>query len=351
MSLDWLALPAKSLDTHAAQAARARQDQLTKPPGSLGRLEELVCTLAAMQGRAIPSLERIRIVVFAADHGVAAEGVSAYPQAVTREMVRNFVQGGAAISVLARELGAALEVVDVGVVEDPGPLPGVVSRRIAPGSRNLCREPALSPAELSQALDAGREAVERAIAAGAQLFIGGEMGIANTTAAAALAAALLNKPGEALTGPGTGLDDTGLAHKLGVVNAALRRHRMGLTDPLECLRHVGGIEIVALTGAYIACAQAGLPVLVDGFITATAALTAHRLAAGVDVWLLYSHHSAEPGSTAVLNALAARPLLDFGMRLGEASGAAVAVPILRAALALHARMATFAEAGVPAGKK
>ena len=351
MSLDWLALPAKPLDTHAAQAARARQDQLTKPPESLGRLEELVCTLAAMQGRAIPSLERIRIVVFAADHGVAAEGVSAYPQAVTREMVRNFARGGAAISVLARELGATLEVVDVGVVEDPGPLPGVVSRRIAPGSRNLCREPALSPAELSQALAVGREAVDRAVAAGAQLFIGGEMGIANTTAAAALAAALLNKPGEALVGPGTGLDDSGLAHKVGVVNAALQRHRMVLTDPLECLRCVGGLEVAALTGAYVACAQAGLPVLVDGFITATAALTAHRLAAGVGAWLLYSHRSAEPGSTEVINALAARPLLDFGMRLGEASGAAVAVPILRAALALHARMATFAEAGVPAGKK
>lgn len=351
MSLDWLTLPVKPLDTHAEQAARARQDQLTKPPGSLGRLEELACTLAAMQGCAIPSLERIRIVVFAADHGVATERVSAFPQAVTRAMVRNFAQGGAAISVLAREVGATLEVVDVGVVEDPGPLPGVVSRRIAPGSRNLYREPALSPAELSQALAAGREAVERAVAAGAQLFIGGEMGIANTTAAAALAAALLNKPGEALTGPGTGLDDTGLAHKVGVVNAALQRHRTALTDPLECLRHVGGIEIAALTGAYIACAQAGLPVLVDGFITATAALTAHRLAPGVGLWLLYSHRSAEPGSTEVLKALAARPLLDFGMRLGEASGAAVAVPILRVALALHARMATFAEAGVPAEEK
>jgi nicotinate-nucleotide--dimethylbenzimidazole phosphoribosyltransferase len=347
MNIGWITQTVKSPDRHAEAAARARQLQLTKPSGSLGRLEELACTLAALQGSDQPSLERIRIVVFAADHGVAVEGVSAFPQEVTSDMLRNFSNGGAAISVIAQELGAALEVVDVGVMGDNGPLPGILRRRIAAGSRNLRRVPAMLEVEVEQALTAGREAVERACAHGAQLFIGGDMGIANTTAAAALGCALLKKPGKALAGPGTGLDAKGVARKAEVIDAALAVHAGYLNDPLECLRRVGGLEIAALTGAAIACAQEGLPMLVDGFICATSVLTAVRLNPGVADWLLYSHRSAEPGYAELMSALNARPLLDLGLRLGEASGAAIAVPLLRMALALHNRMATFADAGVP----
>jgi nicotinate-nucleotide--dimethylbenzimidazole phosphoribosyltransferase len=297
-----------------------------------------------MQGTQQPSLERVRIVVFAADHGVAAEGVSAYPQAVTGEMVRNFARGGAAISVLAREWGTELEVINVGTLQPLGDLPGVWDRRIAPGTANFSREPAMTAEQLSEALAVGGETAERAATAGTQLFIGGEMGIGNTTAAAALGCALLNTPAATLAGPGTGLNDAGVAHKVQIIEAALRRY--GRPEPLEALRCFGGFEIAALSGAYLRCGQLALPVLVDGFITTVAALVALRFRPELAGWLFYSHRSAEPGHRLLLQALGAEPLLDLEMRLGEGSGAAVALPLLRAAVALHARMATFAEAGV-----
>ena len=343
---DWWLAPVQTLDNEAFLQARERQRRLTKPPGSLGRLEALAMRLAAMQGSRRPSLERVRVVVFVGDHGVAQEGVSAFPQSVTVEMMRNFARGGAAISVLARELGAELEVVDVGAAGDPGPLPGVISRRIAAGTANLRREPAMDEAELLAAMDAGREAVERAIEGDAQLFIGGEMGIANTTPATALACALLDQPARALVGPGTGLDAEGVARKAGVIDEALGLHALTPDNALRALRCVGGFEIVALTGAFVRCAQRGMPVLVDGFIAIAAALAAVRLQPRVSDWLLYAHRSAEPGMGAMLQALRAEPLLDLGLRLGEGSGAALALPLLRLAVALHAGMATFAEAGV-----
>ncbi|GIX26850.1 MAG: nicotinate-nucleotide--dimethylbenzimidazole phosphoribosyltransferase [Burkholderiales bacterium] len=346
MSSSWIDAPAAPVDRGAQEAARARQSRLTKPPGALGRLEELAVRLAGLQGRERPSLERVRIVVFAADHGVAEEGVSAFPQAVTVEMLRNFARGGAAISVLARRLDAELEVVDVGTARDPGTLPGVVSCRVGAGTANFCRQPAMSAAQLAIALDAGRTAALRAREAGMELFIGGEMGIANTTAATALACALLDEAPERLAGPGTGLDAAGVVRKADVVRRALALHRAGLTDPLEALRCVGGFEIAALAGAYVACAQAGLPALVDGFIASCAALVAVRRCPGAAEWLLFAHASAEPGHGRLLQALAAEPILHLGMRLGEGSGAAVAVPLLRLACALHAEMATFTEAGV-----
>jgi nicotinate-nucleotide--dimethylbenzimidazole phosphoribosyltransferase len=322
---------------------------LTKPPGSLGRLEQLAQQLAAMQGSERPALEHIHITVFAADHGVAAEGVSAFPQAVTVAMIANFANGGAAISVLAQELGAALEVVDVGAVELSASLPHVISRRIGAGTANFCEAPAMDEAQLADALKAGREAVERAVSSGAQLFIGGEMGIANTTAASAIASALLGKRASELAGPGTGLDADGVSHKAQVIERALRRHRAALTDPLAALRHLGGFEIAALCGAYLSAAQRGLPVLVDGFISSVAALVAIRLNPGIAPWLMLSHASAEHGHTAVVAAIGKQPLLDLKMRLGEGSGAAVTVPLLRLACALHNKMATFAEAGVADG--
>ncbi|PWV64462.1 nicotinate-nucleotide--dimethylbenzimidazole phosphoribosyltransferase [Plasticicumulans acidivorans] len=344
MSIDWLADPIPASDRDARLAALQRQMQLTKPAGALGRLEALAVRLAGLQRCVCPQLERVRIVVFAADHGVAAAGVSAYPQAVTAEMVRNFARGGAAISVLARTLGAELEVVNVGTVAALEPLAGVIDARVGPGTANFVRAPAMSDEQLEQALAAGRTAAERAMLAGAQLFIGGEMGIGNTTAAAALAAALLGLPTAELVGPGTGLDAAGVAAKIRIVDAALARAQAA--TPLAALRELGGFEIAALAAAYLAAAQRGVPSLVDGFITSVAALVALRMQPELADWLLFAHRSAEPGHRHVLAACAAEPLLELGLRLGEGSGAALALPLLRSACTLHGEMATFAEAGV-----
>ncbi len=339
--------PAARVDTGAAEAARLRQSRLTKPPGSLGRLEDAAIALAGLQGNPLPALERVWISVFAADHGVAAEGVSAFPQAVTGEMVRNFAGGGAAISVLARQLGATLDVVHLGSVNDPGAIDGVRRAWIAPATANFCEGPAMSDQQLREALEAGAASVALAHADGADLFIGGEMGIANTTSATALACALLDAAPADLAGAGTGLDATGIRHKIAVVERGLHRHA-GADSALERLRCLGGFEIAALAGACIAAAQVGLPVLVDGFIGTAAALAAVQAHPGTRDWLLFSHRSRERGHARLLDALQARPLLDLDMRLGEASGAAAAVPLLRLACALHADMATFEQAGVSA---
>lgn len=348
MTPAWWSRPCASFDTAAAEAARTRQKSLTKPPGSLGALEDIAIRLAAMQGVERPAMKRVWISVFAADHGVAAEGVSAFPQVVTGEMVRNFASGGAAISVLARALGARLDVVNLGTVNDPGEIPGVTRAVIAPQTANFCVAAAMTTEQLDAALRIGAERVAQALEDGADLFIGGEMGIANTTSAAALACALLGESPATLAGAGTGLDGDGIARKIAAIERALECHAMA-SDPLEQLRCVGGFEIAALTGAFVAAAQARMPVLVDGFITTAAALTAVRLNPEVRDWLLFAHRSHERGHARLLDALQARPLLDLGLRLGEASGAAVAVPLLRLACELHSGMATFAQAGVSQG--
>ncbi|MBY0576683.1 MAG: nicotinate-nucleotide--dimethylbenzimidazole phosphoribosyltransferase [Gallionellaceae bacterium] len=345
-NLNWLKQPAQAMNETARNAAQARQGQLTKPPGALGKLEALAIQLAAMQGREKPQMSDIYISVFAGDHGVAEEGVSLFPQAVTAEMVKNFARGGAAISVLAKQLGAMMEVVNLGTAFDTGELPGVLQCNLGKGTANFTLEAAMTEGQLAAALQAGNDSAARAAKSGATLFIGGEMGIANTTAAAALACALLNLQPQQLAGPGTGLDQTGVQHKATVVARALALHAAHLNDPLETLRRLGGFEIAALTGAFIACAQRGVPVLVDGYITTAAALLAARIQPSVTSWLMYAHRSAEPGHILMLEALQAEPLLQLGMRLGEGSGAAVAVPLLQLACALHSGMATFAEAGV-----
>lgn len=344
MSQPWYDAAITPPDAAILAAARERQTQLTKPPGSLGRLEELGITLAAMQGTQQPVVDKIWITLFAGDHGVVAEGVSAFPQIVTAEMVRNFARGGAAISVLARLWNARLEVINVGTVQPLEELPGVLEARVGPGTANLMRQPAMTPAQRDEALEAGRAAAERAAINGTQIFIGGEMGIGNTTSATAIACALLGLPATQVTGPGTGLDAIGVSRKVRVIEQALARPRNH--QPFDVLQQLGGFEIAALVGAYLRCGQLGLPVLVDGFITAAAALVAIRLRPELSAWLFHAHCSAESGHRCLLEALGAQPLLDLGMRLGEGSGAAVAVPILRAAAALHAGMATFAEAGV-----
>ncbi|MFI8608467.1 nicotinate-nucleotide--dimethylbenzimidazole phosphoribosyltransferase [Pseudomonas sp. NPDC077649] len=346
MSLHWWQGPCQPLDHVARAKAEARQQQLTKPAGSLGRLEALAIQLAALQGSERPRLDRLWIAIFAGDHGVVAEGVSAYPQAVTGQMLSNFVHGGAAISVLAGELDAALEVIDLGTAVPLETLPGVRHLQVGAGTRNLAREPAMTNAQALICLQAGCDSLLRARAVGCELFIGGEMGIGNTTAAAALACWLLDCPPAELAGPGTGLDAAGVAHKVRVIEAALALHRPQLGAPLQALVHLGGFEIAALVGAYLAAAQQGVAVLVDGFICSVAALLAVRLNPGCRDWLLFAHRGAEPGHARVLQALDAEPLLELGLRLGEGSGAALAVPLLRLACTLHGQMATFAEAAV-----
>ncbi len=333
-------------DEAARQAAELRQSQLTKPPGALGRLEEAAIQLAALQGREKPQLENIQITVFAGDHGVAAEGVSAFPQAVTAEMVKNFSRGGAAICVCARAIGAELEVINLGTAHDTGSLGNVKNLNLGAGTANFTQQAAMTESQLSAALNAGQEVIERTQLAGADLFIGGEMGIANTTAASAIAAALLNVPVAQLVGPGTGIDAAGIQHKTEVIQTALERHQAAMVTPLDVLRCLGGFEIAALVGAYLNCAQSRLPVLVDGFISSVAALMAARLCISAEKWFIFSHVSGEPGHQSVLKALNGQPLLALEMRLGEGSGAAIAVPLLRMACALHNEMATFDEAAV-----
>jgi nicotinate-nucleotide--dimethylbenzimidazole phosphoribosyltransferase len=346
MSNSWWLNPCQAIDAQACEQAAARQQQLTKPAGSLGRLESVAVQLAGLQGRVKPNLNQLWIAIFAGDHGVVAEGVSAFPQEVTGQMLHNFVSGGAAISVLARQLGAQLEVVDLGTVTPSLNLPGVRHLNIGAGTQNFVNGPAMTQTQGELALEAGRDSVRRAIAAGAELFIGGEMGIGNTTAASALACALLDCPVAHLAGPGTGLNAAGVSHKAQVIERALALHAAQRGDALQTLFNLGGFEIAALVGAYLACAQEGVAVLVDGFICSVAALVAVRLNPACRDWLLFGHRGAEPGHRHVLEALSAEPLLDLGLRLGEGSGAALAVPLLRLACDLHGQMATFAEAAV-----
>ena len=346
MTETWWLNSCKASDALAYQQALARQQQLTKPAGSLGQLEALAVQLAGLQGRVKPTVEQVWIAIFAGDHGVVAEGVSAYPQAVTGQMLHNFVSGGAAISVLAQQLTAQLEVIDLGTVTPSLNLPCVRHLNIAAGTANFVNGPAMTEAQGRLALQAGRDSARRALASGAQLFIGGEMGIGNTTAASALACALLDCPVSDLTGPGTGLDAQGVSHKVAVIERALAVHAAQRGDALQTLFNLGGLEIAALVGAYLACAQDGIAVLVDGFICSVAALVATRLNPACREWLVFGHRGAEPGHRHVLHSLDAQPLLELGLRLGEGSGAALAVPLLRLACALHGQMATFAEAAV-----
>lgn len=342
----WHAAPTANLCEANRVAAAARQDRLTKPQGALGRLEAIAVQLAARQRTERPALDRVAVIVFAADHGIAAEGVSAFPSEVTRQMLANYLGGGAAISVLARNLGASLTVVDVGTMGGHDP-PGVVIDRIANGTRNFALEAAMTPAECERALEAGARAVD-AVAPAPQLLVLGEMGIGNSTSAAAVAAAMLGRPPADLVGAGTGVDAEKIALKARLIAATLVRAGC-LSRPIgaaDALVLAGGFEIAALAGAMVRAAQAGVSVAVDGFIATVAALCAVDLNPAVRDWLIFAHRSYERGHGLVLDALDAEPLLDLGMRLGEGSGAAVAVPLLRLACALHNEMATFDEAAV-----
>ncbi|SFU86652.1 nicotinate-nucleotide--dimethylbenzimidazole phosphoribosyltransferase [Halomonas korlensis] len=336
------------LDRDAGDRVRGYLDTLTKPPGSLGRLEQLAIALAEMTGDAFPDVTPPAVLVFAADHGVAHEGVSAFPQHVTAQMVANFVAGGAAINVFARQIGARLEVIDVGVAAElPGE--GVVVDKVRAGTANFTRQDAMSRAEARQALDIGVRAANRAIDAGCRCLIVGEMGIANTTASSAMLAVLAGEAVGPLVGAGTGIAESRLAHKTAVIERAIAARQADPDDPLELLAKLGGLEIGAMAGAFLGSAARRRPVLVDGFIATVAALLACRLCPATRDYLIFAHRSCEPGHEVALSALAATPLLDLQMRLGEGSGAALAFPLLQAATRMLAEMATFDAAGVAAG--
>jgi nicotinate-nucleotide--dimethylbenzimidazole phosphoribosyltransferase len=343
---EWVTQPCPAISAAHREAAAARQGQLTKPAGALGRLEILAIELAGLQHTERPHAERVPIIVFAGDHGVAAQGVSAYPQEVTIAMMANFAGGGAAISVLARELGSTLEVVDAGTLAEV-PMPGIVTDKPRLGSRDFSDGAALEASELAFAFDCGKRAVARAAASEPDLLILGEMGIGNTTSAAAIAAALLGISADGIAGLGTGLDPAGRERKAHLIDAAVAHHDLAGASAEKILCAVGGLEIGAICGALVATAQRRVPILVDGFIVSVAALAAARLNPSCRPYLIFSHRSAEQGHRLVLDALGARPLLDLDLRLGEGSGSALALPILRLACALHNRMATFAEAAVP----
>ena len=341
------------LDARAMTAASARLDGLTKPPGSLGRLESIVVTMAGITGRPDATVSRRAVIVAAADHGVARRGVSAYPQEVTAQMVANFLAGGAAISVLAARAGATLTVIDVGIA---GEIPAVadtsgrggrlVSARVRAGTADMTVGPAMTRGEALAAIAVGLRAGEAAVAQGVELLAVGEMGIGNTTAASALTAVLTATPHESVTGHGTGLDAAGLARKRAAIGAALAVNAPDPADPLGVLAAVGGLEIAALVGVILAAVSARVPVLLDGFIAGSAALVAAALAPGVAPRLLAAHRSAEPGHAVILRRLGLDPLLELDLRLGEGSGAALALDLVGAAVAIRDEMATFASAGV-----
>lgn len=335
-------------DPDAAEAARVRQTALTKPVGALGRLEDLSVWVAACQGACPPrQFERARVVVFAGDHGVAAAGVSAYPAEVTAAMVANIAAGGAAVNVLAEVAGAGVRVADMSV-DTAEPLSAAIGAdRIRRSSGNIAVEDALTPDEVVRAIDAGRRIADEEVDSGADLLIAGDMGIGNTTPATTLIAALTDTEPVAVVGRGTGIDDAGWARKTAAIRDALYRTKRLSADPIALLRICGGADLAAMTGFLAQAAVRRTPVLLDGVVVTAAALAAERLAPGARLWWQAGHRSTEPAHTLALRHLDLEPIVDLGMRLGEGSGALVALPVLRAAVAVLASMATFEEAGIP----
>ena len=334
------------LDENAMAAARARQARLTKPAGSLGRLETLSIQLAGISGQMPTPTARKAVIVMAADHGVAAAGVSAYPAAVTAQMALNFVRGGAAINVLARQAGAQVVVVDIGIVSELGAQPGLLARKLAPGTQDITRGPAMSRAQAIAAIEVGLDVIEAEHDSGLDVVATGDMGIGNTTASAAIVAAMTGQPPARVTGRGTGIDDSGLARKLAAVERAIAVNQPDPHDALDVLAKVGGFEIGGLVGVMLGAAARRVPVVIDGFISGAAALVAAGLAPQVKPYLLAAHQSVEIGHRVALEHLALKPLLDLELRLGEGTGAVLAFHLVEAAARLLREMATFDEAGV-----
>jgi len=334
------------LDREAMAKAQARQNLLTKPQGSLGRLEELSIQLAGIQGRPIPQIRHKAIITMAGDHGVVAEGVSAYPQEVTAQMVYNFLSGGAGINVITRQVGARIIVVDMGVATELEANPRLLSRKVALGTQNMALGSAMTSQQAVKAIETGIEAVATEVAKGLDIVGTGDMGIGNTTASSAICAVMMGKPVAEVTGRGTGIADKQLAHKIEVIDRALAVHRPNSAKPEDVRAKVGGFELGGLAGVMLAAAAHRIPVVIDGFISGAAALIATALSPELRNFLIAAHVSAEVGHHLLLRYLGLKPLLDLGMRLGEGTGAALGIFLAETAARVLGEMSTFAEAGV-----
>jgi nicotinate-nucleotide--dimethylbenzimidazole phosphoribosyltransferase len=333
-------------DSRLLAQAQTRLDRLTKPIGSLGRLEELAARYVMITGEMKPAVPRGAVFTFAADHGVTAEGVSAYPSAVTPQMVLNFLRGGAGVNVLARHAGIEVRVVDIGVAFDFEAAPGLIHKKVMPGTKNLLVESAMSSMQAEQALQVGIELATEAAQQGIGLIGTGEMGIGNTTASSAITAVMTRRPVSEVTGRGTGIDDASHARKIDVIQRALDLHRLDSANALKVLATVGGLEIGGLVGLILGAAAARIPVVLDGFIAGAAALIAVGLQPRCKDYLIASHRSVERGHEAILNHLGLKPLFDLDLRLGEGTGACLGMSLVLAAIKIFTEMATFDEAGV-----
>ena len=333
-------------DPRLLALAQARLDRLTKPIGSLGRLEELAACYVMITGEIKPKVPAGAVFTFAADHGVTVEGVSAYPSAVTPQMVLNFLRGGAGVNVLARHAGLEVRVVDIGVDFDFEAVPGLIHKKVMPGTKNFMKESAMSPAQAEQALQVGIELATEAVQQGIGLIGTGEMGIGNTTASSAITAVMTGRPVSQVTGRGTGIDDASHARKIKVIQQALAFHRLDSTDAMKVLAKVGGLEIGGLAGLMLGAAAARVPIVLDGFIAGAAALIAVGLQPRCKDYLIASHRSVELGHQAILDHLGLKPLFDLDLRLGEGTGACLGMSLVFAAIKILTEMATFDEAGV-----
>ncbi len=336
----------RDVDAEAAAATQRRLDRLTKPQGSLGRLEQLAVQYCAITGERKPAVPRGRVCTFAADHGVVDEGVSAYPRDVTAQMVLNFLRGGAGVNVLARHAGVDVRVVDIGVAHVFGPIAGLLNRKLMMGSRNMVHAEAMDRRTAEEAIQIGIELAFEAVEEGVTLIGTGEMGIGNTTASAAITAVMTGAPVEQVTGMGTGIDELGRTRKIVVIERALARHRPNPEDPVDVMAKIGGLEIAGMTGLILGAAAARIPVVLDGFIAGAAALIACGLQPQCVKYMIASHRSVERGHRLLLDKLGLAPLFDLDLRLGEGTGACLGMSIVQAAIKVLTEMATFGEAGV-----
>ncbi len=350
MKLEKVINSIKPLDKNAMATAKQRQDTLTKPLGSLGKLEELSIKIAGITSNPLPKLEHKSIITMAADHGVVAEGITLYPQEVTRQMVLNFLNGGAGINVLARHIGARVIVVDMGVTGGFPPTSGLICKMIDFGTKNMTQGPAMTHQQAIESIESGIELIETEARQGLDIVGTGDMGIGNTTASSAIFAAISGLSTARVTGRGTGIDDKQLAHKISVIEQALKVNKPDSKDPIDVLTKVGGFEIGGLAGVILAGAARRIPVVIDGFISSAAALIATGLLPQVKDYLIAAHCSAEAGHRLLLEFLGLQPLLDLKMRLGEGTGAALGISLAEAAVKILTQMATFAEANVSEAK-
>ncbi|NLE08897.1 MAG: nicotinate-nucleotide--dimethylbenzimidazole phosphoribosyltransferase [Dehalococcoidales bacterium] len=336
----------KPLDTAAMDAARSRQAQLTKPEGSLGRLEDLSVQIAGIQGKPFPVINHKAVITMAGDHGVVNEGIGNWPQEVTAQMVENFLAGGAAINIIGKQAGARNVIIDIGVACAIKATPDLISRKVAPGTGNIAAGPAMTLAQAEKAIETGIEIVTAEIKKGLDIVGTGDMGIGNTTPSSAICVALTGRKPSEVTGRGTGISDEQLAHKTAIVEKALAVNKPDTSNPLDVLAKVGGYEIGGLAGIILGAAAGGVTVVIDGFISGAAALVAAALAPQAKDYMVASHVSAESGHKYILEHLGLQPLLNLGMRLGEGTGAALAIFLCETAVNVLSGMSTFAEAGV-----